>query len=64
MIRGKKVLILAFAMSNFSYCSSLWTLPNSQSLSKIENLLMKGALRFLLNSYGSTAGRPKMILRR
>ena len=39
-------------MSNFSYCSLVWSFFSAQSLNKIENL-QKRALRFLLNDYNS-----------
>ena len=50
---GRMVLVNTFAMSNFNYCSLVWNFSSTQSLEKIENLL-KRALPFLLNHYGST----------
>ena len=69
-IKEKKRLVNAFVMPNFNYCSLVWNFSSVQSLNKIENLL-KRALRFLLNDYGSTYedmlekfGYPNMNVRR
>ena len=69
-IKEKKRLVNAFLMSNFNYCSLVWNFSSVQSLNKIE-ILLKRALRFLLNDYGSTYedmlekfGYPNMNVRR
>ena len=48
----RKALVNSFVPSNFNYCTLVWMLASSKSLTKIENL-NKRALRFMLNDYSS-----------
>ena len=48
----RKALVNSFVLSNFNYCTLVWMLASSKSLTKIENL-NKRALRFMLNDYSS-----------
>ena len=48
----RKVLINSFILSNFNYCSLVWSITSAKSLNKFENL-QKRPLRFLHNDYSS-----------
>ena len=49
----RKVLINSFILSNFNYCSLVWSISSAKSLNKVENL-QKRAVRFLHNDYSSS----------
>ena len=49
----RKAPVKSFVLSNFNYCTLVWTFANSKSLTKIENL-HKRALRFMLDDYSSS----------
>ena len=44
----RKALVNSFVLSNFNYCTLVWMLASSKSLTKTENL-HKRALRFMLD---------------
>ena len=52
----RKTLVNSFVLSDFNYCSLVWILASSKSLTKIENL-HKRALRFMLDDYSSSYKR-------
>ena len=52
----RKALVNSFVLSNFNYCTLVWMLASSKSLTKIENL-HKRALRFMLDDYSSSYKR-------
>ena len=52
----RKALVNSFVLSNFNYCTLVWMLASSKSLTKIENL-HKRALRFILDDYSSSYKR-------
>ena len=52
----RKALVKCFVLSNFYYCTLVWMLASSKSLTKIENL-NKRALRFIINDSSSSYRR-------
>ena len=52
----RNVLVNSFVLSNVNYCTFVWMLASSKSLTKIENLL-KRTLRFMFDDYSNSYER-------